>query len=83
MTISQREARRLKKRVAELESADEAARRSWITDWPGGAEIAREAYEPTHTIPAVIKTARLLGHAVVVVPDGRELRFIAVKQVAR
>lgn len=63
-TISQREARELKRRVAELEAAEDLRRNAWADTWPGGVNIA------TLTIPdttrAAVHTARLLKHAVVV-----------------
>lgn len=78
MKISQREAMRLKKRVSDLEANLKHQRNSWSSDWPGGVNIA------TLTIPEtsyeVIRTARKLGHAVVVVNDDRQsVRFMAVK----
>ena len=63
-TISQREARELKRRVIELESIEDRRRNAWADHYPGGANIA------TLTIPegarSAVHTARLLKHAVVV-----------------
>lgn len=65
--ISQREARQLKKRVAELEDILRRQRLQWAREWPGGTHL------DTMTVKSeefyVVKTARLLGHAVVVVPS--------------
>jgi len=63
-TISQREARELRRRVAELEAAEDRRRNAWSDIYPGGVNIA------TLTIPegarCAVHTARLLKHAVVV-----------------
>jgi len=63
-TISQREARALKRRVAELEADEDRRRNAWADIYPGGVNIA------TLTIPdntrSAVHTARLLRHAVVV-----------------
>lgn len=62
--ISQTEARALKRRVAELEAAEDRRRNAWADTYPGGANIT------TLTVPdyarSAVKTARLLKHAVVV-----------------
>lgn len=65
MKISQREARRLKKRVQELEKEINAQRASWSSDWPGGVHIATAEADMLATICARLETARRLGHAVV------------------
>lgn len=79
--ISQREARRLKKRVAELEGVEESRMRRWATDWPGGTEIARLDCQPISL--SAIRTARKLRHAVVVVSDEESatVRFMALPMV--
>lgn len=62
--ISQREARELKRRVAELEAMEDRRRNAWADSYPGGTNIA------TLNIPdsarSEIRVARLLKHAVVV-----------------
>ena len=80
--ISQREARRLSKRVNELETILERQRKTWSQDWFGGVEIARITYDDKwHAIPTSVRTARKLNHAVVVVgDDGGLLRFVALPQ---
>lgn len=78
--ISQREARRLRKRVTELERRELDRRRVWGQEWFGGVNIATIKYEDAdHKIPVSIRTARRLGHAVVVVgDDSGQLRFVAL-----
>ncbi len=78
MRISQREARRLKKRVEELELRDRARARHWSSEYPGGAHI------DTLTVAGVeyvaIKTAWMLGYAVIVKPSRtNEVQVFAVK----
>lgn len=69
--ISQKEARRLKARVRQLEIILEEQRHRWGQHWPGGKNIATSVTPDTRLV-ASIETARLLGHAVVVtVMDGR------------
>lgn len=78
MKISQREARRLQKRVTALESQIKRQRQVWSQDYIG-AEIARVAYEPLSWIPVAVKTARKLNHAVVVIAnDDGLIRFVAL-----
>lgn len=48
----------------------------WVRDFPGGVHIATS--QTTDTILMAVKTARNLGHAVVVVADDREVRFYAL-----
>jgi hypothetical protein len=75
--ITQREARALKARVAELERREENRRGNWFNDYPGGHHIG------SHTVSditaAKIRTARLLKHAVVVTNGNvGELNFYAL-----
>lgn len=63
--ISQREARRLRKRVDELEGEIKKQRSNWSTDWPGGVHIATVDFTSASLEIAKIQTARRLGHAVV------------------
>lgn len=77
--ISQREARRLYKRVQELEQSNAARLRAWSSEYPGGVNIASCVWSKTDVVPVAIHTARLLGYAVVVTEhDGRVL-FYGVK----
>jgi len=73
--ISQREARALRKRVAELETEIGRQRNAWSAEWPRGIDIARIAY---HETAVIVHVARKLGHAVVVTTDGDTLRFFAL-----
>lgn len=77
MRISQREARRLRKRVAELEQQERARRNAWSGDWFCGVNIATVTPDPV-TLSA-LKTARLLKHAVVCITDMSDhVRFQAL-----
>lgn len=63
MRISQREAQRLRRRVAELESQLSMRMTQWGTDMPSWTAIGRE--EATPVLHQAIRTARQLKHAVV------------------
>ena len=68
--ISQREARRLRKRVEQLEAEESARRARWAAEYPGGVLL-----DTIHVNVAewwIVQTARNLGHAVVVMPDKEE-----------
>ena len=73
--ISQREARALRKRVAELETVLDRQRNAWRAEWPNGVNIATVSH---HETAVVAHVARKLGHAVVVTTDGDVLRFFAL-----
>jgi hypothetical protein len=73
--ISQREARRLRRRVTELEGVLRDQRVRWASSWPSGTVVAR--ITPDATTKAIIQTARKLEHAVVAVIDGDNLAFFA------
>ena len=71
--ISQREAKRLRKRVAQLESILDAQKRRWNNEWPGSTVIHRL---PTDAVSlAIVATARALSHAVVVTTEDNKLKF--------
>lgn len=77
--ISQAEARRLKRRVEELEREERRRRNVYLSVYPGGINIAQATYNSVDSfLPAVVKNSRLLGHAVVVVNDGATLRYYAI-----
>lgn len=78
--VSQREARRLRKRVAELEQEESRRRRAWASDYPGGVQITSTKWESAgSTVPTAISTARKLGHAVVAITESDGLvRFLAL-----
>lgn len=77
MLITQREAKRLKKRVAQLERAEKDRRSAYVSEWPGGVNIASVAVGDA---PAMaIRTARRLAHAVVcTVRENGEVLFYAL-----
>lgn len=84
MKISQREARRLRKRVTELETHLDHQRRSWSQEYVGGVEITRTQWKAEDVVPTAIRTARKLDHAVVCVgDDGGLIRFIALPLAER
>ena len=66
--ISQREARSLRKRVAELETVLDRQRNAWADSWPGGVNIA--TFSADREIQTAIRTARSLNHACVVILKG-------------
>lgn len=77
--ISQREARRLRKRVNELEADDMQRLNAYAREWPGGVEIASMTIESGYQ-PEQIHVARKLGHAVVALTDGKAvIRFVALR----
>lgn len=78
LKISQREARRLRGRVQELETVLEQQRRAWRKDWPGGTNFATST--GGDVLMAKLRTARLLGHAIVAIPndDNSDIRYYAV-----
>jgi hypothetical protein len=76
MEISQREARRLRQRVNQLEREIYSQRRYWVADYPGGVAIAHETASVQTRI--AIQTARALGHAVVTVQSGESIQYFAL-----
>jgi hypothetical protein len=64
--ISQREARSLKKQVAELKAQINRQLISWSDTWPGGTHLTSIEVSASHY--HIVKTARLLGRAVVIAP---------------
>lgn len=67
--ISQREARRLRKRVEQFERMERDRGNAWCRDWPMGTNIGRVQLEPNSYLVGAIRTSRLLKHAVVVSCD--------------
>lgn len=79
MKISQREARRLKKRVLELESREESRRSRWAASYPGGTNFHQ--FKVDKESAAAIRVASVLQHAVVARIDGSDnLLFYALPQ---
>jgi hypothetical protein len=76
-SISQREARKLRKRVTQLEEILRNQKNRWRSEWgPGWVNIERVTL--SDAAYAKIATARLLNHAVIVLPDtANEIRFYA------
>lgn len=67
----------MRKRLNELERVISRQRASYAQEWFGGVEIKRT--ELSQAEAAVIRTARRLSHAVVVVGDNSNtVRFIAL-----
>ena len=65
MKISQREARRLKRRVEILEGIIKRQRNNWSEDYPGGTHLGKLTRE-RDWLSGRIESARMLGHAIVV-----------------
>lgn len=79
-TISQREARHLRKRVQALEQAEIKRRTWWSQEWFGGVQIGHVTWGVNEAIPVAIRTARMLGHAVVATSDNNGVvRFLALE----
>jgi hypothetical protein len=77
--ISQVEARRLKRRVEQLEFAETERRRVYTRNYPGGVNIAQQAHgSRTEFLPAVIANSRKLGHAVVCTVDEGLVLYYAI-----
>lgn len=68
--FSQREARHLQQQVVRLENQSANQRNAWIQEWPGGIHLGSIAIDPTQF--ATVKTARRLGHAVVLTISSSE-----------
>jgi hypothetical protein len=83
VTISQREARRLKRRVYELEREEDQRRNAWTQEWPHGVHIGETKFTADSGLIGAIRTARKLKHAVVVSCDENGLvRFHALSLTA-
>ena len=78
MKISQREARRLKRKLRNLEESLEIQKRKWLNEYPTYECIDRIRNAP-ETTRACVRTARTLKHAVVVTVQGDDLVFFADK----
>ena len=79
-TISQREARRLRKRVADLENFIMITQNSYAREYPGGIHIGMFQFDSDDHRASAVYTARRLDHAVVVVADGnKRFNLYAIK----
>lgn len=76
--ISQTEARRLSKRVDYLESVLRQQARRYGSDWPGGQVIVTQEAGSTSVLAIAVRTARTLGHGVVVVEQNGSLTYRAL-----
>lgn len=77
MRISQREAQRLRKRVAELERRDRERFQAWTKEYPDGVHLDTVAL--TSVEHAQFRTAAKLGFALVGKLDGENIMIYAVK----
>lgn len=81
MKISQNEARRMRKRLKDLETRDRQLANGWLKEWPDGVHLL--TMDKTDVVGeedvAVIRTARRLGHPVVVAEQAGSLHFYGVK----
>lgn len=78
MKISQAEARRLKRRVVELEDERRAQRRRWASEYPGGVHLGSLSRNKDW-LTGRIDGAHMLGHAVVIRQnDDGDLHFFAL-----
>lgn len=78
--ISQREARRLKRRVEQLESLLRRQRNCWSLQYPGGAHIGSITNLPN--VADWVRVSRLLGHAVVAINNGTDINLFALPHPA-
>ena len=77
-SISQREARRLKKRVEDLERAERARFDRWGGDYPGGVHLGSWTTEKDWFYGS-LQTAQKLSHVLVAkIRESGEIRFYAV-----
>lgn len=75
--ISQRHARWMEDELKRLHRQDAERNNRWATAYPGGVNIA--SVTVGSDLAATLKTARLLGHAVVCVEDHGTVRFYGIK----
>ena len=80
MKISQREARRLRKRVDELETQRRQERSSWARDYPGGQHLGSLTLK-ADWFRGRLEAAQLLKHPIVVRQSGAECMFYALPAV--
>lgn len=76
--ISQREARRLLKRIQQFEVQERERRRAWSSDYPGGVHFKSIDLDPSTA--AAVETVRKLGHAVVGTLSGGRLHLHALAE---
>jgi hypothetical protein len=66
MKISQREARKLRKRIEELEKQEDKRGNAWSSEWPMGKCLGKVQIQADSFMRGAIHASRLLKHAVVV-----------------
>ena len=76
MKITQREARRLKKRVAELEQIQAGQRSSWTRQYPGGVHLVNINVEGDSK--GRLEGAQMLSHPLVAKLEGYVVRIYAI-----
>lgn len=77
--ISQREAQRLRKRVAQLEREDRDRRNVFAQDYPSGVNFDTVSLVNFPEERAAIHTAQVLGYIVIGKISGNNLMLFAVK----
>ena len=77
--ISQREARRLKRENARLQSILSGQRKDWRGEWPDHVAVLGRLVKPGNPIISQVDTARRLQHAVVVTVQDNDLLFFGCK----
>ena len=77
MKISQREARRLRARVKELEEVRAAERRAYSRNYPGGTHLGSLTLD-ADWFRGRLEAAQLLKHPLVVVIEGTQCKFYAL-----
>lgn len=75
--ISQAEARRLRREVARLQGRLAAVTSAYGCECPG---THLTTAIPNKTLAAILRTAKQLGHAVIVRIDGNVLRYYAAEK---
>lgn len=78
--ISQREARQLRKEVAELKAVLRSQHIHWSKDYPGGVHLTTIGLSDVGA--AKLLTAQRLSHALVARAENNELRIYALKYPA-
>lgn len=73
-TISQRDARKWKRRAEDLEALIQRQRSAYATSYPGGTHLGHVFWDSANHVASAVHTAQRLGHAVVAVADG-QLKF--------
>lgn len=78
--IGQREARRLRKRVDDLEEQRKNERAAWARSYPGGKNLG-EMTLAADWFRGRLEAAQILEHPIVVVMEGAKCKFYALPAV--